>query len=120
MTAVSSSCRYIDEGLGCYIITEATLTLQDGATPKFCKPRRLLFAIKPIVGAELDQLEKKRVIEKVSKSDWATLTVVVRKPGGKVRICGDYYKPCVKNDVYPLPLPEELFHKLDRGIRFTK
>ena len=58
--------------------------------PKFCKPQRFPFAIKPIVGAELDQLEKKGVIERVSQSDWATPIVVVRKPGGKVRICGDF------------------------------
>ena len=58
--------------------------------PKVCKPERLSFAIKSIVGAELDQLEKKGVIERVSQSDWATPIVVVRKPGGKVCICGDF------------------------------
>ena len=95
------------EGLGCCNKVTATLTLQDEAMPKFCKPRRLPFAIKPTVGAELDQLEKNGVIEKVSQSDWATPIVVVRKPGGKVRVCGDFkvtVNPVLKNDVYPLPL----------------
>ena len=53
----------------------------------------------------------------------ATPIVVVRKPGGKVRICGDFkvtVNPLLKNDVYPLPLPEELFHKLNGGTKFTK
>ena len=112
-----------EEGLGSCTTAKATLTLQEGTTPKFCKPRRLPFAIKPVVGAELDQLEKKGVIEKVSQSDWATPIVVVRKPGGKVRICGDFkvtVNPVLKNDVYPLPLPEELFHKLNGGTKFTK
>ena len=73
----------------------------------------------------MDRLEKSGVIEKVSQSDWATPIVVVRKPDGKVRICG-YFKvtvnPVLKNDVYgyPLPLPEELFHKLNGGTKFTK
>ena len=111
------------EGLGCCNKVTATLTLQDEAMPKFCKPRRLPFAIKPTVGAELDQLEKNGVIEKVSQSDWATPIVVVRKPGGKVRVCGDFkvtVNPVLKNDVYPLPLLEELFHKLNGGTKFTK
>ena len=101
-----------EEGLGCCTTAKATLTLQEGTTPKFCKPRRLPFAIKPVVGAKLDRLEKRGVIEKVSQTDWATPIVVVRKPGGKVRICGDFkvtVNPVLKNDVYPLPLPEELF-----------
>ena len=111
------------EGLGCCNKVTATLTLQDEAMPKFCKPRRLPFAIKPTVGAELDQLEKNGVIEKVSQSDWATPIVVVRKPGGKIRVCGDFkvtVNPVLKNDVYPLPLLEELFHKLNGGTKFTK
>ena len=64
------------------------------------------------------------MIEKVSQSEWATPIVVVRKPGGKVRICGDFkvtINPVLRNDVYLLPLPEELlFHKLNGGTRFTK
>ena len=78
------------EGLGCCNTATASLTLREQALPKFCKPRRLPFAIKPTVGAELDQLEKNGMIEKVSQSDWATTIVVVRKPGGKVRVCGDF------------------------------
>ena len=111
------------EGLGCYITAKATFTLQEEAAPKFCKPRRLPFAIKPTVGAELDQLEKRGVIERVLQSDWATPIVVVRKPGGEVWICGDFkvnINPMLKNDVYPLPLSEELFHKLHGGTKFTK
>ena len=105
------------EGLGCCTATKATLTLREEALPKFYKPQRLPFAIEPIVGAELDQLEKRGVIERVSQSYWTTPVVVVRKPGGKVRLCGDFkvtINPILKNYVYPLPLPEEFFHKLNR------
>jgi len=57
-------------GLGCYTIVKATLVLKDNAQPKYCKPRKLPFAIKPVVGAELDCLEKDGgVIERVSHSD---------------------------------------------------
>ena len=77
-------------GLGCCTTAKAILVLRDKAQPKYCKPRKLPFAIKPVVGAELDRLEKDGVIERVSHSDWATPIVVVCKPTGKVRICGDF------------------------------
>ena len=71
-------------GLGCCTATRARLVLRDDVQPKYCKPRKLPFAIKLVVGAELDRLEKDGVIERVSHSDWATPNVVVRKPTGKV------------------------------------
>jgi len=75
------------------------------------------------VGVELDRLEKEQVLEKVTHSDWATPLMVVRKPGDKVSLCGDFkvmLNPALKTDVYPFPLPEELFHKLNGGHKFSK
>ena len=75
------------------------------------------------MGAELDHLEQDGVLERVSHSDWATPIVVVRKPTGKVRICGDFkvtLNPVLKSDIHPFPLPEELFHKLNQGYKFSK
>ena len=109
--------------LGCCNSFQATLLLREGAQPKYCKVRKLPFALKPVVGAELDRLEKEQVLEKVTHSDWATPLVVVRKPGGKVRLCGDFkvtLNPALKTDVYPFPLPEELFQKLNGGHKFSK
>ena len=106
-------------GLSCHTIARVSLVLRE---TKCCKPRKLPFAIKPVVGAELDHLEKDGVIERVSHSDWATPIVVVRKPTGKVRICGDFkvsLNPMLKLDVHPFPLPEELFHK-NQGCKFSK
>ena len=107
--------------LECCTSFKATLLLCQGAQPKYCKVRKLPFALKPIVGAELDRLEKEQVLKEVTHSDWATPIVVVRKPGGKVRLCGDLtLNPALKTDVYPFPLPEELFHKLNGGHKFPK
>ena len=96
------------------------MLLREDAQPKYCKVR---IALKPVVGAELDWLEKEQVLEKITHSDWATPLVVVRKPGGKVRLCGDFkvtLNPALKTDVYPFPLPEELFQKLNGGHKFSK
>ena len=109
--------------LGCWNSFKATLLLREGAEPKYCKVRKLPFALKPIVGTELDRLEKEQVLEKVTHTDWATPLVVVRKPSGKVRLCGDFkvtLNPALKTDVYPFPLPEELFEKLNGGHKFSK
>ena len=99
------------------------MLLQEGTQPKYCKVRKMPFVLKPAVGAELDRLEKEQVSEKVTRSDWATPLVVVRKPGSKVRLHGDFkitLNPALKTDVYPFPLPEELFQKLNGGHKFSK
>ena len=49
--------------------------------------------------------------------------MVVRKTGGKVRICGDFkitINPVLKTDINALPLPEELFQSLNGGCKFSK
>ena len=78
------------------------------------------------MGTVLDRLEKEqvleKVLEKVTHSDWATPLVAVRKPSGKVRLCGDFkvtLNPAL-TDVYPFPLPEVLFQKLNGGHKFSK
>ena len=56
----------------------------------------------------------------MSHAEWATPIVVVRKPGGRIRICGDFkvtINPSLKT---LLPKPEELFHALNGGSRFSK
>ena len=63
--------------LGCCTTFKATLTLHEDTQPKYCKVRKLPFALKSVVGAELDRLEKQQVLEKVSHSDWAIPLVVV-------------------------------------------
>lgn len=45
---------------------KATLILNDDATPKFCKLHKLSFALKPVVGDELDHLETQGFTKKVS------------------------------------------------------
>ena len=65
---------------------KASLHQKKGACPKFFRPQSVPFVIWDAVGEELDRLEKSRVLEKVSYSEWAAPIVVVPKKDGRFRI----------------------------------
>ena len=109
--------------LGCMSQFTAKLEVRPGATPRFCRARPVPFALKGAIERELDSLESKGVLEKVSHADWAAPIVAVPKSDGTVRLCGDY-KVTVNRDLdvdqYPLPVPEDLMSSLTGGQAFTK
>ena len=111
------------EELGTMKDIRASLKLQEGATPRFCRPRTVPFAIKEAVGRKLDQLEADGILRKVDHSEWAAPIVLVPKKDGTIRICGDYkvsINPVLQVDQYPLPNPNELMPSLAGGKQFTK
>ena len=110
-------------GLGLCTKTKAHLQLRDGVQPKFLKARPVPFSRIDAVEKELQRLEDLKIVTKVDYSDWATPIVVVQKPNGKVRICGDYratVNPCLHVQQHPIPRIEELFAKLQGGVQFSK
>ena len=48
------------------------------------------YALREKIKKELDHLEKTGIIITVEFSDWAAPVVLVVKPDGSVRLCGDY------------------------------
>lgn len=68
----------------------ATLSLKEGATPQFHRPRPVPFAIRDAVGRELDRLEEAGILRKVEHSEWTASIVPVPKKDGAIRLCGDY------------------------------
>lgn len=75
------------------------------------------------VNRELDRLEKLGIITPVTSAEWAAPVVVVRKPNGLVRICGDYstgLNAALQSHDYPLLLPEDIFSRLANCTIFTK
>ena len=110
-------------GLGLCAKVKARLMLKEDAVPKFVKPRPVPFSRMEAVDKELHRLEDVGIITRVDHSEWATPIVVVQKPNGKVRICGDYkvtVNPQLHVDQHPIPRVDELFAKLQGGQHFSK
>ncbi|XP_064470026.1 uncharacterized protein K02A2.6-like [Ornithodoros turicata] len=111
------------KGLGRCQKVKVHVQLKDGASPKFFKPRPIPFALSSLVENDLERQCKNGVLTPVDYSDWATPIVVVPKPNGAVRVCGDFsvaINPQLDITQYPLPRPEELFAKLNGGQKFSK
>ena len=115
--------KVFTEGLGAMNNFEATLQLKEGARPKFCRARSVPFALKETIEKELDRLEAKGILEKVTHSEWAAPVVPVPKAEGQIRLCGDYkvtINPVLEVDQYPLPKPDNIFATLATGKYFSK
>ena len=87
------------------------MSVKEGAKPNFFKPWSVPFALKEAIERDLDRLEQLGVVTKVNYSEWAVPIVVVPKPDGSVRICGDYkvtVNPVLEVDHYLLPTSEDL------------
>ena len=79
-------------------------------------------ALRPKIEAELRQVEL-GILEKVDISEWAAPIVLVMKPSGEIRLCGDYkvtISPHLEINQYPLPHPKLLFAALNVGVQSTK
>lgn len=102
---------------------KATIRMQSGAQPKFCKARPVPYSLKDAVERELNRLEKEGIISKAERSKWASPIVVVPKADKSIRICGDY-KVTINSELeaetYPLPNTEDLFATLAGGKWFSK
>ncbi|CAH8442528.1 unnamed protein product [Schistosoma rodhaini] len=109
--------------LGCCTIGKAKLYLRQDVKPVFCPKRQVPYAATDKVDKELDRLEKLGVIQPVNYSAWAAPIVVVPKANGTIRLCADFstgLNDALQSHSYPLPLPEDLFIKLNGGRYFSK
>ncbi|GFT80603.1 transposon Tf2-6 polyprotein [Trichonephila clavipes] len=88
--------------------------------PIFHKPRRLPFAERDIVDAQVDEWVKNGIVEPCS-SPYASQVVVVKKKDEKSRVCIDYRRLNRKliKDNYPLPLIDDILDCLQNAKIFT-
>ena len=99
------------------------MRLTSKSKPVFHKPRRVPYALREPVEAELQKLEENRVIKKVERSKWARPIVVVPKTDRSVRICGDYkvsINPSVEDEQITLPTTQDLYVQMAGSQVFTK
>ena len=115
------------EKLGCLKDFKVKIPVPEGVEPKFCRARRLPYAMTSRVDDDLDRIEKQGVWKRVEYSQWAAPIVVVlkdpRDPTGPIRICGDYKQTVNKVaplDSYPIPSTVDQLATLSGGEKFTK
>ncbi|XP_062698486.1 uncharacterized protein K02A2.6-like [Aedes albopictus] len=110
------------DNLGHCTKTKISLALKQHAQPVFRPKRPVPFHAIQKVDEELDRLQQSDIITPVDFSDWAAPIVVVKKPGGKVRVCADYstgLNAALESNNYPLPTPEEIFSKVSGSRIFS-
>ncbi|XP_041360993.1 uncharacterized protein K02A2.6-like [Gigantopelta aegis] len=86
------------------------------------KLRRLPFAVRNAVSAELKKLENSDIIERIDASEWISPIVVAWKKDGSVRVCVDLRKPneAIIEDRYPLPNIDEMISEMHGATHFSK
>ena len=102
---------------------KAHIELKPNTTPKFFKSRPIPFAYIDGVKEEITRKVAAGILERVDTSLWATPIVPVKKPNGKIRICGDFkvtINPHTLVDQHPIPSIDELFSRLRNGQQFSK
>lgn len=99
---------------------EAEIQLETNAIPIIHKPYNVPLSLREKVEAELNRLCQEKIIQKVKTSKWASPIVVVPKPDGSIRMCGNYavtVNPHIRTDHYKIPVIDELLHSVS-GYRF--
>uniref|UniRef100_A0A914Q5S4 RNA-directed DNA polymerase n=1 Tax=Panagrolaimus davidi TaxID=227884 RepID=A0A914Q5S4_9BILA len=102
---------------------KVSLKLIDNAKPCFMKARNVPYAYREQVAAQFAKGVESGLLKKVEHSDWATPTVIIKKPNGELRVCGNYkltLNPQLDVDQHPLPKTEDIFHELNGGKYFSK
>ncbi|GFX94602.1 retrovirus-related Pol polyprotein from transposon 412 [Trichonephila clavipes] len=115
ISVVPNSCTNYDLIIGC----DLDIALTDDE-PIFHKPRRLPYAERDIVHAQVDEWVKTGIVELFS-SPYASQVVVVKKKDGKSRVCIDYRRLNHKliKDNYHLPLIDDVLDFLQNAKIFT-
>ncbi|XP_043218696.1 uncharacterized protein K02A2.6-like [Amphibalanus amphitrite] len=105
-----------DGTLGQMKNTEAHLELKEDAKPVFQPPRPVPYGLADKVKQELSKWVELGVTKELTSEDatpkWATPLVVVPKPDGSVRLCGDFkvtLNPNLEVPKHPLPKMEDIF-----------
>ncbi|XP_063970819.1 uncharacterized protein K02A2.6-like [Lytechinus pictus] len=95
----------------------------DGDKARFYKAAPVPYAMRQKIDEAIDELQDQGVIEPVKFADYACPIVVVKKPNGKVRICGNYKltaNKVLRVERYPIPSLQDMLQDLGGGQQFSK
>ena len=102
------------------------LCVDSSIKPLKFRSRNLSFAMKPLVMTELARMEAEGVISKCADEtelSWISPIVNVKKPNGKLRVCGSYdltINKAISAGHYNIPDPEEIYSKMNGCKYFSK
>ncbi|XP_048853518.1 uncharacterized protein LOC125721593 isoform X2 [Brienomyrus brachyistius] len=118
VTVSTASCIPTTPDIGCAQNFVHKVKIDPTVKPVRQKLRRLPFAVRASVSAELDRLLKAGVIEKIDASPWVSPIVVTGRKTGGIRMCTDLREPnkAVVTDCYPLPHVDELLANLQEFL----
>lgn len=109
------------DGIGMFSGT-CTLHLKENAIPVVCPPRKVPYGLQDKLKTELDSMEAKGIICKVTEpTEWVNSLICVEKPNGKLRVCLD---PKALNDNirrphYPMRTIDDITSKLTGAKYFS-
>ena len=111
------------DGVGLVKDFQADIQVKEGSTPVYRKSRTVAYALREKVDNDLRRQVQEGLLESVENSKYASPIVIVDKPDGSIRICGDYkstVNPQLDAKQYPLPTEEECFYPMRGGKKFTR
>ncbi|XP_013918131.1 PREDICTED: uncharacterized protein K02A2.6-like [Thamnophis sirtalis] len=110
------------DALGCYKGNPISLNLDPMVAPIRLKARRVPFALRARVDAEIDKLISQGILEPVDHAPWET-PIVPLKSDGSLRVCADYkatLNKALQAHPYPVPIVQHVLQSLGQGKIFAK
>ena len=104
--------QIFEDGVGLIKDFQANIQVKEGSTPVYRKSRTIAYALRERVDSDLRRQVREGLIENVEHIKYASPIVIVDKPDGAIRICGDYkatVNPQLDAKQYPLPTEERVF-----------
>ena len=120
MHPILSEYSEVFEGIGTFEGL-CSIYLKENACLTVCATRKVPFTLRDKLKAELNSMEEKGIITKITEpTEWVNALVCVEKPNGNIRVC---INPKVLNDniqrsYYPMRTIDDVTYKLAGATHF--
>ena len=120
-TTVLKQYKDLFEGIGLFLGT-CSLHLKENAVPVLCPQRKVPFGLQDKLKTELDSVESKQIICKVTEpTSWVNSLVCVETLNGKIRVCLDpkALNENIRRPYYPMRSIDDITSKLTSAKYFS-